>query len=126
MNLLRGSVVDGDGDGLRLQLDDGARLPLPPDRDALRNRVGQPLVVGLRPEDMRIAGEGEGTLPARVEAVEPVGNEAFVNLRRGEGGEEIVLRLPPHGLPAPGDTVRLACDVARMHFFDADSGARID
>jgi multiple sugar transport system ATP-binding protein len=125
MNLLRGVVHDGDG-GPCLQLDDGARLPLPPGRASLRAHEGRPLVVGLRPEDMHVAVDGGGArVPARVEAVEPVGNEAFVNLRRGDG-EEIVLRLPPHGLPTPGETVQLGCDAARMHFFEPESGARID
>src|SRR3546814_10419260 len=73
---------------------------------------------------MRIHGEtGAAGLPAQVEAVEPVGNEAFVNLRCGEG--EIILRQPPHDLPSPGDVVQLGHVPARAHFFDSETGVRL-
>ena len=125
MNLLDGELHDGDG-GLRLHVGDGIELPLLPGdamRDMLRAHVGQALTVGVRPEDMRIGGDDDATLPAQVEAVEPVGNEAFVNLRCG--GDEIVLRQPPRGLPQPGDSVRLSHLPARAHFFDGKSGMRL-
>jgi multiple sugar transport system ATP-binding protein len=126
MNLLQGELA-GDGERLRLRVGDGIELPLSPDaalRDALRVQVGRQLTVGLRPEDMRIGDPGDGArLPARVETVEPVGNEAFVNLRCGDS--EIILRQPPHDLPSPGDLVHLAHAPARAHFFDSDSGLRL-
>jgi multiple sugar transport system ATP-binding protein len=125
MNLLQGELA-GDGERLRLRVGDGIELPLSPHdavRGALRAQVGRPLTVGLRPEDMRIDGEGEGALPAQVEAVEPVGNEAFVNLRCGDS--EIILRQPPNDLPTPGGVVHLAYAPGRAHFFDSDTGARI-
>ncbi|MDN5781043.1 MAG: ATP-binding cassette domain-containing protein, partial [Luteimonas sp.] len=126
MNLLQGELFEDDK-GLRLRIDDGIELPLSPGDamlDALRARLGRRLTVGLRPEDMRIAGEGDGgRLPARVEAVEPVGNEAFVNLRCGDS--EIIIRQPPSDLPTPGDVVHLALASARAHFFDSESGARL-
>ena len=51
--------------------------------------------------------------------VEPVGNEAFLNL--GCGGCDLVLRLPPYDLPAPGDTVHLGYAPERMHYFDPET-----
>ena len=124
MNLFNGELQDGDG-RLRLHVRDGVELPLSPGEaahEALRARVGRMVTVGLRPEDMRIGGEG-AVLPAQVEAVEPVGNEAFVNLR--VGSDEVVLRQPPRELPQPGDSVRLSHLPARAHFFDGESGARL-
>src|SRR3546814_10341708 len=79
MNLLQGELRHGD-EGLRLRMGDDVELPLSPGedtRDALKPLVGKRLTMGLRPEDMRINGEtGAAGLPAQVEAVEPVGNEA--------------------------------------------------
>jgi multiple sugar transport system ATP-binding protein len=130
MNLLQGELVEGaseDDRGLWLRIADNIELPLSPDAamgDALRARLGQRVEMGLRPEDMRIAGDSDGArLAARVEAVEPVGNEAFVNLRFGDS--EIILRRPPNDLPAPGDLVHLAHAPGRAHFFDTGTGARI-
>lgn len=126
MNLLDGPLLEGDG-GLRVQVEEGVTLSLPDDtvmHDALRGHVGQSITVGLRPEDMHVAANGGGAgLPAQVEAVEPIGNEAFVNLMCGK--REIILRLPPHDLPNPGDNVRLGYTPARMHYFDSESGVRI-
>ena len=128
MNLLQGELIEGGDDGaLRLRIAGGLELPLSPGetmRETLRARLGQRLDMGLRPEDMRIAGDGDDArLPARVEAVEPIGNEAFVNLRCGDS--EIILRQPPNDLPAPGDLVHLAHAPGRAHFFDNATGARI-
>src|SRR5690606_18118037 len=125
MKLLRGELLNGDG-GLRLRVQDGLELPLSPGdalRDVLRARAGKPLTVGLRPEDLRIGGDAAAALPAQVEAVEPVGNEAFVNLRCG--GDEIILRQPPYDLPSPGDVIQLGHVPGRAHFFDGGSGARL-
>jgi len=125
MNLLWGTLVDRDG--LRLQIADGVELQLQTDaamRAALQGHVGGQLTVGLRPEDMTLGPAGDGRLPARVEVVEPVGNEAFINL--GCGGCELVVRLPPYDLPSPGDTVYLGYVPERMHFFDQATEQRIE
>lgn len=124
MNLLHGEL--GEEDGLILRIADGVELRLQPDpamATALRPYLGKPLVVGLRPEDMQLVPDGTGKLPAVVEAVEPVGNEAFLNL--GCGDCELVIRLPPRGLPEPGEQVSLDYAPERMHFFDPDSERRI-
>ncbi|MGO4779261.1 TOBE domain-containing protein, partial [Lysobacter sp. 2RAB21] len=91
--------------------------------EKVRAYIGRELMIGLRPEDMHLAEAGPDTLPAKVEVVEPVGNEAFLNL--GCGGCDLVLRLPPFHLPAPGETVHLSYAAERMHFFDRQSELRL-
>ena len=126
MNLLWGPLRDDNGQ-LRLRIADGVELPLAPDpamAALLQAQVGRQLTVGLRPEDMHLGADGDGPrLPATVEAVEPVGNEAFINL--GCGGCDLVIRLPPYHLPQPGDRVFLGYVPERMHFFDTESGVRL-
>ncbi len=126
MNLLRGTLLD-EGGHLRLRIADGVVMALAPGaalRPVLQARIGRELTIGLRPEDMHLAESGAATrLPARVEAVEPVGNEAFINLACGGG--DLVVRLPPRGLPSPGDLVHLGVSPERMHYFDSESGERI-
>lgn len=121
MNLLWGEVLDRDG-ALSLRIAEGIDLPLHPDpglAPAVRGYVGRQLTVGLRPEDLCLV-EGDGFLSATVETVEPVGNEAFLNL--GCGGCDLVLRLPPRSLPEPGQTVRLGHNPEHMHYFDPETG----
>lgn len=125
MNLLWGELQQRDG--LRLIIAEGVELllqPHPPMAAALQSYVGKQLTIGLRPEDMHLGPPGAGRLPAKVEVVEPVGNEAFLNL--GCGGCDLVIRLPPYDLPAVGGQVYLGYVSERMHFFDPDSGIRIE
>jgi multiple sugar transport system ATP-binding protein len=127
MNLLWGTLLDGDA-GLRLRIADGVEMALTPPpslRPKLQGYVGREITVGLRPENLHLSRDDEdGALPARVEAVEPVGNEAFLNL--GCGGRELVVRLPPYDLPKAGEQVRLGYDGARLHYFDRDSELRLE
>ena len=80
-----------------------------------------PLVIGVRPEVLRLAAEG---LPARVEVVERVGNTAHLHLR-WEGGELVLVLSPQEaGLSwqelAPGKELAVDFDPARCHLFGRD------
>ena len=113
---------------------DTAALPVGGLTDAnplMRDYAGREVVIGLRPEDMRpIAAGGIGdsgraatTITARLEYVEPVGNEIFLNLRFGRC--DLVSRVPPIPLPEPGGTIQLAFQPTALHCFDAQTGLRI-
>ena len=124
MNLLRGRVVDAgglvlDAGGVRLPLDATAELAA-----VAHAHRGAELVAGLRPESLAPAGDDTrtATLPARLELVEPVGNEAFVHLRAGE--HVLVARVSQQELPAAGSEVRFAFDPCALHLFDALTGRR--
>jgi multiple sugar transport system ATP-binding protein len=126
MNFLRGRVSADDG----LALDTGGvRLPLvaPGTPAAEELKAGSELIVGLRPEDFSIAGEevaaGTATIRARLELVEPVGNEMFLNLRFGE--HALVARVPPRDTPPAGSELTLAFQPARMHLFDPGDEQRL-
>jgi multiple sugar transport system ATP-binding protein len=81
------------------------------------------LILGVRPEDLRPCDAASAALHATLEVVEPIGNEVFLNLRYGE--QALVARVPPRELPAPGVALPFALAPGRLHFFDADTGARI-
>ena len=125
MNFLRGVLHDEAGWQLtmpqgRLML---GELP-PPQLTALQAWRGREVVVGLRPEHLLLAdSEAEGRLSARLEVLEPVGNEIFLNLRHAD--QALVARTPPRELPAPGCMLHFRYDPAQLHFFDAENGGRI-
>ena len=124
MNFFRGRVnVD---DGVRLQLG-SATLRLPPNADIpdLRQLAGRELIIGLRPEDLTLQADATpDSLSAKLEVVEPVGNEIFLNLRHDD--VPLVARVPPHALPETGTVLRLGVRWTRLHYFDAASERRIE
>ncbi|HET6431985.1 sn-glycerol-3-phosphate ABC transporter ATP-binding protein UgpC [Dyella sp.] len=85
---------------------------------------GRTVTLGVRPEDLHpVAAATPASMAAQLEVVEPVGNEVFVNLRMGD--TPLVARMPPCDLPAPGSVMHVAPAPAQLHFFDADTGARL-
>ncbi|MDG2524388.1 sn-glycerol-3-phosphate ABC transporter ATP-binding protein UgpC [Stenotrophomonas sp. HITSZ_GD] len=118
MNVLRGTLEEG---GLRMA--DGRQVPLS-GTPAPAQRQGTEVLVGIRPEHLRPAGEGDGVaFEARIEGIEPVGNEIFVNLALGE--QMLVMRVPPQPLPAIGETLKVALHGAHLHFFDPQTELRL-
>ena len=91
----------------------------------LASYPGREIVVGLRPEDLHLAADdaqAPGFL-ARLDYIEPIGNEVFLNLRFAD--RDLVARLPPRPLPAPGSSVRMSFSPTRLNCFDATSGLRL-
>jgi len=123
MNFLRGTLRAANG----LKLECGAmQLPLGDSSASLAAHVGRSIVVGIRPEDLRPAATGTANvnaLQARLEVIEPVGNEVFLNL--DSYGTPLVARTPPGALPERGSIVNLTYDPATLHFFDAQTQQRI-
>ncbi|WP_199101027.1 sn-glycerol-3-phosphate ABC transporter ATP-binding protein UgpC [Dyella sp. ASV21] len=123
MNLWRGHLHRADGWQLRTSAGD---VPLGvSDEQAthLQAWLERELILGVRPEDLRPCDAASAALHATLEVVEPIGNEVFLNLRYGE--QALVARVPPRELPAPGIALPFAMAPGRLHFFDADTGARI-
>jgi len=129
MNLVRGAIVTDEG-GPAFRADDGAfGFVLPPGwSQRLAAWSGRDVVLGIRPEDVRLAGGDAGAAPAiahvRLELVEPLGSETLLSARIGE--QEIVARVAPQRVPSVGDEVDLAFDLGRLHFFDPETRQRLD
>jgi multiple sugar transport system ATP-binding protein len=120
MNFLRGALRRDGGWVLDTT---GMHLPLDGAPARLEAHAGKPLVVGIRPEDLKPV-PGPAALHARLEVVEPIGNEVFLNLDCN--GAPLVVRTSPHALPEPGSMLNLAYAPSALHVFDAQSGQRID
>ena len=123
MNLLRGTLTFDQG--WRLASAEGdVMLGQPAQAGAWQAWRDREVVLGVRPEDLQPTDAAHAALHARLEVLEPVGNEVFLNLR--QGGRALVSRVSPRGLPEVGDSVALALASERLHLFDPASGTRID
>jgi multiple sugar transport system ATP-binding protein len=133
MNLIRGRLHAGAGPG-ELEFEpesaDGPGQVAPPrlrvapaHASMLAGRLGEPLVLGLRPEHLFLdtGGSGPGAMfPATVELVEPLGAESHLHLRIP--GASLVARVPPACRPQPGMALPLRCDMSEAHYFDPLTG----
>jgi multiple sugar transport system ATP-binding protein len=78
------------------------------------------VTVGIRPESVSVvASGGEGTVPATVGVVEPVGADNYLHL---DIGDDFIARVDAEVEPEPGDEVLVAIPSSAIHLFDADSG----
>ena len=121
MNFFAGRMEGG-----AFAADGGAfRLPLAaPWTERLRGYEGKPLTMGIRPEGLYAArgrpSDGPlGTGTFTVEGLEPLGNEIFVHARAGE--HPVTARVVPQPLSLPGESLELAFDLDRLHFFDPET-----
>ncbi len=101
------------------------RLRIPLDRHmALKDYVGKPIGVGVRPEDIYAAdfvapGIKAATIEAQVDVTELMGNEIFLYLL--SGAHSFIARVDPRSRASVGSTIALTVNLEKLHFFDEDT-----
>jgi multiple sugar transport system ATP-binding protein len=93
------------------------------------------LLLGLRPEALRVATEGQGRIPVQVAVVERLGAETILGCRLAQGAQDSDARLLEHDLVfvrmpgnprfRPEERCSLDYEAADAFWFDAASGARL-
>jgi multiple sugar transport system ATP-binding protein len=116
MNLLTATVR---GSELQIEGSDIV-LPLPGGLQA-ESRDGQKLIVGIRPEALRLGSSGL-TLPAKCEVAELTGPELVVTAFAGT--QRIMACLPPRTSLENGQMLTLTFDPQAIHLFNAETGLR--
>jgi multiple sugar transport system ATP-binding protein len=123
MNTVEGRLSQA-GDDLVVELP-GGRAPLTPALTRAVEGTGlDRVVVGVRPEDLRL-GSREG-VTATVAVVESLGHECHVACRLEDGELVIVRQRAQADIPQPEEAVRLIAAPEALHLFDPDTGLRID
>ena len=89
-----------------------------------RDRLGDNVVVGLRPESLELASDG---IAASVEVVEEIGADAYVFSSAELGGEEtkLVARVESKRAPERGARIALRPRPGEAHLFDPQTGSRL-
>ncbi len=148
MNFLEAALVGG-GDGPAVSMGD-TRLALGPQATGVAARLGDTLLLGIRPEHLgwRRSGDGaQGALQARVELIEYIEPEAYVSaslidpsvvVRTADelvGGSQedttalahddaryLTLRVSADEVPERGEVVDLVVEPDRVRLFDPATG----
>jgi len=121
MNVFPASVSSGDA-GLAITAGD-FRVEAPASRaERARDRVGQDVLVGIRPEHIQVSEFAENvsegnTIKLTVDLVEQLGSETLLHLR-GPSDEMIVARVDPRTRLSAGDVATLAVNTDQLHIFD--------
>ncbi|MEF8975626.1 MAG: TOBE domain-containing protein, partial [Halapricum sp.] len=106
--------------------------------DPAKNDVtsGQNLTLGVRPEDVYLARDREEadnpthTIDAKVDVLEPMGDEVFAYLLLGEdveasaegrGEGQLLLNLDPQTDVEEGQDIEVVYDQRNIHLFDTDT-----
>ena len=119
MNLMGAKVTE---DGQSVALADGQRLAIDP---ALAvGRIGQPIQVGIRPEQATLAQQvGDSVLSVRFDFHEELGMGRLFHGRLGEEG--FIVHSGDKSPPAFGEDIAIHVQPDHIHLFDAETGRRI-
>ena len=126
MNVIPGHLEVG-GAGATVSFA-GATVPLSP---TLKGRLldtvrSGPVLVGVRPHDLHLAGEraDEGAvISGVVDITEHTGTEVFATVDLAE--QKVIARLPRTPLPSHGQRVDLAFNPERIALFDVESKSTV-
>ncbi|HRL55783.1 MAG TPA: sn-glycerol-3-phosphate ABC transporter ATP-binding protein UgpC [Lachnospira sp.] len=124
MNLIDAEVVQS-GSQVTLKMSDTVSITLPAEKsEKLKSYVGKTVVVGIRPEDIKddeefVAAHADHTFEAQVKVYELLGAE--VNLHYDIAQTTCTAKVNPRTTARPGDTVKFAMDIARLHVFDKET-----
>ena len=87
----------------------------------LENYIDKPIILGVRPENIRYAPESP--ISAQVEVVEPMGNEVIFYLDMQ--GQKLLLRTEKREKIAVGEALPFILQSDKMHFFDTETDESI-
>ena len=120
MNFLPATV---NAEGNAVELRGGDRLALAGEFSTYAKR---PVTLGMRPEHLRVTGDGGGVTRYKVQVVEQLGADTLVHGHFGESGADLTVRLKGIVQMDEGDSLPLAIDAENMHLFDTDTGRRLE
>ena len=116
MNLLPATLADGSGESATVRLGNGMEVATRVPRQALPK---QGLQLGLRPESVHVAANGDAAMKAKVELVERLGERTLV-YGKLEDGQSITAEDAGNSQVRIGDTVALSIDGEAAHLFGPD------
>jgi multiple sugar transport system ATP-binding protein len=104
----------------------GMDVPLPSGTAAASDGGRTRVTVGVRPEDLELAGDGQG-LETMVTLVESLGADAYIyGTAQVDGSEQLLTaRVEGRQPPEKGSRVHLAPKPGQLHLFSTETGERL-
>ena len=121
MNLLRVSVTGVKGPVIEIASADLKTTRF--DIGAAAASVEKDLVLGIRPQSLRIVEGAAAKIPAEVKLVEHLGNETVIKAQLA-GGDAVLVIVPGDAVLKPGEKIGLTFDETNAHLFRT-TGSRL-
>ena len=122
MNIIEGTMEKGYFNGVS----GSVRVkPKASDLEFLKDYEGKPVSMGIRPERIMTKGELGDSFRAEIDVVETLGKEKLLYAVI-EGGREIIISVPGHLEYEIDRTYQFGYDIDALHFFDTETGQRIN
>ena len=125
MNLIEGRI---DAGGVKVG---STVVPIPNELRERAGAIGTVVTVGVRPEAIDLAADGNG-IPAIVNLVEELGAEAYVYTQLADherqsvtAVNDVIARIAPRNEPRTGEKIHLHVRDNSILLFDAGSGVRL-
>lgn len=79
---------------------------------------GKAAFLGVRPEDLRVSGDGSRVFGGRINFVEILGEVTLLHLEVDGSDELVVVKVPGISDYQPGQDIAISADAAVLHLFD--------
>lgn len=122
MNIIQGTIEDG-----KFKSYDGviSITPSLEDMKRLKNYENKDVSAGIRPERFESGDHHIDKLHCTIDVVEMLGKEKIIYARL-ENNQELVISTPGHYKYNDGEKHIFGVDIDALHFFDTDTGLRIN
>lgn len=125
MNFIPCHLAEQNGSvGVSLQSDGEIQFLAVQQSEALKERLGQKVLLGIRPEQLDVANSETGGLGCLVQLTEPTGPDTMIFTEINH--TPVVARIHPRAVKGPGETLRLSLDMTKAVMFDPESTLRIE
>ncbi len=121
MNIIDTKVTE---DGAKVAITDKIALAL--GSGSLKDRAGQAVKLGIRPEHLVISTEGANTLPLIVTLVEHLGADTLIHGHFGDEKTDLTVRCAGTQRVNVGETLPITASLDHIHLFDPATEKRIE
>jgi len=121
MNFLNAKVLQMDGTKAQLQLSGGEQFSMTLDRPV---KVGDVLLMGIRPEHLLIGEVGDVNISLNVDVVEALGGTTFAYTQYAGEDQVVVVADGSHIIPR-GKTIEVSFKLDHVHLFDTSTAGSL-
>ena len=121
MNFLNAKVLQMDGTKAQLQLSGGEQFSMTLDRPV---KVGDVLLMGIRPEHLLIGETGDVNIALNVDVVEALGGTTFAYTQYAGEDQVVVVADGNHIIPR-GKTIEVSFKLGHVHLFDTSTAGSL-